>query len=821
MGTMPDGIRAEWLGWYEVFTGKPISTKNKMIDGRPVYAKKGEASKLIWYNKKSGRWYAGKARALGKAAGVLHVSDVAATPDKVSSKWQVWVGPKRGWVEAPLMRAADDAQGRAIVDADAKALSDAAASIRLVGTTPQGVRHEWLGIYERRRALVGGRPSYVKKNDDTKLLWYYAASGTWFMGGEASLGKAKGVLQSHDSAVVPELIHQGSFLVGQGQGLGWVSAPELRFVHGAEADATNLADIQRLQTSARTIFLFDGRQFVGTQVLPANTAPAWQGAYVMDATNATEGGRARYVKAGDDSGRATWALWYDQHAGAWLLGRQGKRRALTKTMLSVYDGALLPDQIKSAWRKWVPGGTWEPATVRCLIGVEGAAVMQEQSAASNRILASSASTVLLVGLNGQRHEWLGSYSRRAGSLVNGRHSFVHEHDGTKMMWYDDRSASWRVGTHEASYGHEARFHPNKAVLRAVDPALVPERVVASWMLRASDDTHGGEDEAWLDAKAVRCIAGQEVDVEHQARAREIRQAGSTVYLAGAMPPSSPPGILGAYDLQPLSSGDKDWARRTYVRRGDAKLVLSYRPKTGDWTVERSSGTASQQRGDGALLLSVYNSALLPEHVGTAWRSFSAEGYWEDAPNLKCRAGAEGKASMDADLAAVSLQRALTPGWFFNVRVSTAVEQTKLALETGLQPWRIRAVLEAAKTKGVKEAALEAARKVLPIANPPAPPPPLPTPVASPVTSPALSPPPPPKPTALPPPEVEDAVLKKRRRKKSRPQQKAVKGRKRKGKGKKDRGRKKARKAKKASEDEEEDDPDAMAVTESMAEENRR
>ena len=142
MGSMPDGFRAEWLGWYDVYTGKPIATKNKLVDGRAVYAKRGEASKLIWFNKKSGRWYAGKARALGKAAGVLHVADVAVTPDKVSSKWQLYVGPKRGWVEAPDLRAVDGAQGRAIVDADAKALQDAATTIRLVGNTPQGLRHE-------------------------------------------------------------------------------------------------------------------------------------------------------------------------------------------------------------------------------------------------------------------------------------------------------------------------------------------------------------------------------------------------------------------------------------------------------------------------------------------------------------------------------------------------------------------------------------------------------------------------------------------------------------------------------------------------------
>ena len=761
MGSTPDGMRAEWLGWYAIHTGKPITTKNKLVDGRPVYAKKGELSKLIWFNKKSGRWYAGKARALGKAAGVLHVADVAMTPDKASNRWQIWYGPKRGWVEAPDMHIVTGAQGREIVDADAKALQDAAATVRLTGDTPEGIRHEWLGIYERRPGtLVSGRPSYVKRYDDAKLLWYYAPTGTWLMGGAASLGKAKGVLMAHDGAVVPERIRPGAWLVGQGQGRGWLPASSLRWLHGIEAEAAKMAEANLLQSSARTVYLFDGRQLVGTQIMPANMAPAWQGAYTMEMLNASqtgEGGRARYVKGADASGRGAWALWYNEHSGMWLLGRQGKRRAAAKAMLSVYDGAQLPNQIRAGWRKWQSAGNWEPVAIRCLVGVEGAAVLQEQSAASARVLASSASTVQLVGLTGPRHEWLGSYARRAGSLVNGRHSFVHEDDEAKVMWYDDRSASWRVATHEASsYGREARFHPNKAALMVTDPALVPERVLAAWMLRLGDDRHGGEDEAWIEAKSLRCIAGQDANLELQAQARELRLSGNTVYLVGAMPASSPSGVLGPYDMRPSQAG-KDWRRRVYVRRDNPKILLSYRPKSGDWSVERFEGSDQQSS---ELLLSVYDGALLPERVSSTWRAHTVEGYWEDVSTLQCRAGPEGKAAMEADLAAVSLQRALTPGWpawIFAVRAGPVIAQVKLALQTGLQPWRIHAALSAGKARGVSEAVLKEARKILPPAYPPSPPPPMPAPVASPPT-PALSPPPPS--AAAPPPvaETEDAAV---------------------------------------------------------------
>lgn len=750
MGSMPDGLRAGWLGWYGVYTGKPISTKNKLVDGRSVYAKTGEPSKLIWFNKKIGRWYAGKSRALGKAAGVLHVADVALTPDKATGKWQAWVGPKRGWVEAADMRVVDGAQGRDIVDADLKALQDAAPMIRLDGSTPHGVRHEWLGIYERRLgiALVGGRPSYAKRHDDSKFLWYYPPTGTWFMGGAASIGKAKGVLQAHDTAVVPEKIRPGAWLVGQGQGRGWVAAAELGWLHGVDAEAANLAEAGRVQSSGRTIYLFDGRMLRGAQIMPVNMAPAWQGAYAMEATNASESGaRARYLKIGsDESGVHSWALWYNAHSGTWLLGRENKR-SVTKTMLSVYDGALMPNEIKGEWKQWQPSGVWEPAALRCLVGVEGAAVLQEQSAAGARILASSSPTIYLVGLGGARHEWLGTYSRRAGSLTSGRHSFVHEDDASKVMWYDDRSASWRVAVHEAYFGHEARFHPNKAVLKVTDPALVPERVAAPWMLRVSDDTHGGEDEAWSEVRMLRCIGGHDIEVELQAQARELRLAGTTVYLVGALPPPFPSSALGAYDLIPQPK-TKESVRRTYVHRDDPKTILSYRRKTGDWSVERAG---SDRSADMELLLSAYDGSLLPERVTTTWRGHTTDGYWADAPSLSCKAGPEGKAAMETDLAAVTLQRALTPGWLFAVRQSSAVGQTKLALQAGLQPWRVHAAFAAAKSRGVSDSVLDAARKLLPAAFPPSPPPPSPNPVWSPPPPTLLVSPPSPSPRASPPP----------------------------------------------------------------------
>ena len=758
-GSTPQGLRADWLGWYDVHTG-PLpphlpskQRESKLVDGRHVYAKRGERAKLMWFNKHSGRWYAGKARAVGHAAGVLHVPDMAMAPDKISARWQVWQGPKVGWVVASDLRVLDDAQGRALVDAEAKALGEAADTIRLVGSTPSDLRHEWLGVYVRRPdALIAGRPSYVARSDVDRLLWYVAETAAWYVGTQASLGKPKGVMLAYDVAVRPDRIAKGAWMLGQGLGKGWVSAPELRWLQGVEADAAAAAQATRLHASERTVYLLDGNQLSGGQVRPVNTAPAWQGAYVAD-LSWTDEGRTRYIKPQDADGKGgPWLLWYNTPAGMWLVGRQGRRREpnTTKPTISVYDGAQLPHEIRGTWREWLRGDASHPIAVRCLVGAVPAALLREQAAAGTRALTQSAATVQLVGLrNGPRHEWMGAYTRRAGPLVHGRHSFAHVADDKKALWYDARSTSWRVGERDSAGPQEGRFYPNRAVLRVSDPALSPESTAAPWQLRQE-----GGSETWGDSGGVRCIAGNDALVEEQAQTRELARAELTVYLAGVAPPAVPSKCMGAYDMVDAANPSRTpGTRRAYRRRDDASLTLRYDTRSGEWRLERSLDTPGGG-GSATLILSAYDGALLPERVAVGWKTASGR----DASHVKCLGGVEGRLAFEADGAVGKLQSVLTPGypaWMFPVRKESVIEQVRLVLRSGVQPWRIHLVLTDARTRDVPDSILRAAARILPMAPPPSPPPPSPPPPPNPISSPpppppSLSPPPPPPPLVVAP-----------------------------------------------------------------------
>ena len=62
------------------------------------------------------------------------------------------------------------------------------------------------------------------------MLWHFPSTGTWYVGGKAALGQRKGVLKAHDTAVAPERIKPGLWMVGQGEGKGWLAAAYFVFV---------------------------------------------------------------------------------------------------------------------------------------------------------------------------------------------------------------------------------------------------------------------------------------------------------------------------------------------------------------------------------------------------------------------------------------------------------------------------------------------------------------------------------------------------------------------------------------------------------------
>ena len=743
LGSTPNGFRSEWLGAYCVYTGSLVERKvGGLLSGRRVFVQQADTSKLLWFEKHTGRWYVGKSRAYGRASGVLHVADTAMAPEQIAAKWQAWQGPKLGWVEAPNLRVVTEEQAHEIMKADATAAKASAATIRFTGNPPSGLRHEWRGAYARKGdKLVSGRPYYAKIGDDAKALWYEGKSGTWFMGGLASVGKRKGVFQARDTAVLPSAIRPGAWMVGKGRGKGWLTAPELRWLQGSEAEAEAYVIASRLASSAQTVYMLDPQQYVGDQVKSSHLAPAWQGAYTLEMPNASTpeaaDGRARYVKPDHPGSVAAWMVWHNPRSGTWLLGRRSP--AATRPHFAAYDGAQLPQQIaSSAWRvrqEGVGSGPGALAGLKCLVGAEGASVLKAQAVAFEGILTKSATLVRLVGLPDARHEWMGEYHRQSGALVGGRHSYRHEADAAKSLWYDARNERWVAGTVQPN----GAVSENTTVIRVGTGALAPEQVTGSWQVH----TRGW----WTYAPTLRCIADADVTAERNAKSREISHASTVVYLVGSIAPSPFAELMGAYDLVGAYDPAKTWERRVYRRRDDQATEMRYHARTGEWRVEATSGKKAM--ANDPIVLNAYDSALLPERISEPWQGTSG---------VRCVAGSEALAALEADRNAVKLQKALSPGWptwMFPVRLGAAVEAVKAALAAGLPAVRVHNELDEARDRGIDASLLAKARWQIPASL--TPPPPLPS-IAPPSSTATFSPPPPsPMPSALlssaPPPRA--------------------------------------------------------------------
>ena len=146
LGATPRGLRQEWLGTYE--------RQPDGVDGcTPAYKRKGPKAdkdeKFLWFHKQSTSWFVGRRRALCRGAGLISVLDPtkgAAAPEAVAATWKVWASEKAGWLSAPMLRCIPGSEARAELK---KQNANAAQTVVLLGKTPHGVRHEFLGSYER------------------------------------------------------------------------------------------------------------------------------------------------------------------------------------------------------------------------------------------------------------------------------------------------------------------------------------------------------------------------------------------------------------------------------------------------------------------------------------------------------------------------------------------------------------------------------------------------------------------------------------------------------------------------------------------------
>lgn len=256
--------------------------------GRFVYAKRGEpedpSQPMLWFAT-NGFWHAGERRYVGQTTGWLIVCDAAASPELISSFWQVCttagyrvnrsvrcIAEHEGigavlaaatnlhWDDATTIDNLDRDEGDScsdtFVEDDSGSDSDgssedmlatSASSVHLAVAAagpPLGERRardyliliatlsQYLGTYDRCPwgTRVNGRFAYLKRGDEMRMIWF--ANGFWHAGLTQHLGQQAAALFVHDMSRSPEEISSCWEIHDSAGGVGCVSVPELICVSG-------------------------------------------------------------------------------------------------------------------------------------------------------------------------------------------------------------------------------------------------------------------------------------------------------------------------------------------------------------------------------------------------------------------------------------------------------------------------------------------------------------------------------------------------------------------------------------------------------------
>ena len=315
-------------------------------------------------------------------------------------------------------------------------------------------------------------------------------------------------------------------------------------------------------------------------------------------------GYPSYTKAGDDGAMLWHAGQYWFVGDAARLGQEPPSSAVDAVLhgqlrrrgfVKMVDGCLRPEASTATWE--VHDGTaWIDApALRCLSGDALAAE-----------IAKAAPRIALVGPTpqNQQADRLGVFLKRT-ELVNGFPSYTKAGEDGVMLWH--AGEYWKVGA-------AANLGQDRGWVSVRDSCLRPEASTAMWQVY--DGT------AWVDAPALRCLAGDALD----AHAAEIAKAAPRIALVGPTPQNQQADRLGVF----LKRTELVNGFPSYTKAGDDGAMLWH---AGACWYVGAAADLGQNRG----WVKVVDGCLRPEASTAMWQVYNGTA-WVDAPALRCRSG---------------------------------------------------------------------------------------------------------------------------------------------------------------------------------------
>ena len=333
-------------------------------------------------------------------------------------------------------------------------VSEAAPVVHVWGMLPEGAQHEYLGTYERfdldtaaelpavvdvwkdhwwigirdLNREIAGKYIYIKQGSPYMAMWR-AWGGEWWSVGHLAQALADdghdntAMLSTYSSAEAPEHIHSPWY--AKTDDGSWLDAPGLRVKAGPVGAEALLGAPAVHLGPLPMIFLYDVR-LVGTYHRRDNNL---------------FNDHAVYVKhfAGCNASEMA-VMWYSSK-GWWNVGytKDGTIGNDEDASIAAYDQAVVPEGVTSPWYansnlrlldrlRILPDdfSTWDAIQA---LHVNAGPLHSGEALQGSSVVHLSGSLP-----TGAAHEWLGTYDRRGGDLVNERAVYIHRGNSTKAMW---------------------------------------------------------------------------------------------------------------------------------------------------------------------------------------------------------------------------------------------------------------------------------------------------------------------------------------------------------------------------------------------------
>jgi uncharacterized protein YuzB (UPF0349 family) len=502
------------MGMYELVEGK-------VVNRRGVWQHSSSGSDtFLYFNSIDTNWWISiskKPMETGEAAGCIHVTSSALTPDRATAQWRVSDGST--FQVAPKLRVhvmsaeQQQAELQRLAEEQAQAMAQAqeTRSIMVEGQEKGDCQHSRMGMYKLMEGKVVKGRGVWQHQGGIKFFMYYTSMSWWISRKEdMEAGKAAGWITVESSALTPDRATAQWHVCDSST---FHDAPKLRvYVMSAEQQHAELQRLAEEQAQAM-VQAQEARSIMVEGQEEGDYQYGCMGMYEL-VEGKVVSGRGVWQHQGDND----LFLYFCSSMAWYISSKESMEAGKAAGFVHVTSSALTPDQATTQWRV-ANDSAFQDAPklrVRVMSAEQQQAELQRLAKAEESTMAQAQETKSIM-VEGQEegdpgHCSMGVYELMEGKVVNGRGVWQQQGGIEFFIYYT--SMSWWINDEES-------MEAGKALgwITVESSALTPDRVTAQWRVANDSIFHDAP------KMRVRVMSAEQQHAELQRLADKKQAAG--------------------------------------------------------------------------------------------------------------------------------------------------------------------------------------------------------------------------------------------------------------------------------------------------------